>query len=70
MKSFRNLKRFSGIIFTTILNKNLATIYRFDDECKSLIEETLIISISIKNFMNYLNKTDIKGNKFQKRVAD
>jgi four helix bundle protein len=41
--------------------------YIDENECQSLIDETSVLSASIKNFMNYLNKSDIKGNKFQKK---
>jgi four helix bundle protein len=33
---------------------------------KKLLEQTEIISVGIKNFMKYLNQTEIKGNKFKR----
>jgi four helix bundle protein len=36
------------------------------EECTKLIDEALVISSGIKNFMTYLQKSEFKGNKFKK----
>ncbi len=40
--------------------------YMSEDECNSLVDETTILSAGIKNFMNYLRNSDVKGNKFKR----
>ena len=40
--------------------------YIDENELKELIDDSTVVSFGIKNLMNYLIKTDIKGNKFKK----
>ncbi len=44
--------------------------YINEDECNSIVNETSIISSGIKHFMEYLRKTEYKGNKFKQESKD
>ena len=43
--------------------------YIDENELKKLIDDSTILSSGIKSLMNYLLKTDIKGNKFKKTTT-
>lgn len=40
--------------------------YISEDDCNSLVNEITILIAGIKNFMNYLRNSDVKGNKFKR----
>jgi len=44
--------------------------YIDENELKKLIDDSTILSSGIKSLMNYLLKTDIKGNKFKRTTAE
>ncbi len=44
--------------------------YIDENEYQTLIEETSILSGSIKNMMNYLRNSELKGNKFKKDMKE
>ena len=44
--------------------------YIDENELKKLIDDSTILSSGIKSLMNYLLKTDIKGNKFKKTTTE
>jgi four helix bundle protein len=44
--------------------------YIDENELKKLIDDSTILSSGIKSLMNYLLKTDIKGNKFKKTPSE
>jgi four helix bundle protein len=44
--------------------------YIDENELKKLIDDSSILSSGIKSLMNYLLKTDIKGNKFKKTTTE
>jgi len=44
--------------------------YIDENELKKLIDDSTMVSFGIKSLMNYLIKTDIKGNKFKKTSTE
>ena len=44
--------------------------YIDEHELKKLIDDSTLVSFGIKSLMNYLLKTDIKGNKFKRTTAE
>jgi four helix bundle protein len=44
--------------------------YIDENELQKLIDDSTILSSGIKSLMNYLLKTDIKGNKFKKATTE
>ena len=44
--------------------------YIDENELQKLIDDSTILSSGIKSLMNYLLKTDIKGNKFKKTTTE
>ncbi len=44
--------------------------YINEEDCNSLVNETTILTAGIKNFMNYLRNSDVKGNKFKRDKPD